>query len=52
LNKYDIVILSHIGVVLTPYVTAKTIFYVTGGDLTRIPFPVKFSFLYKSFILS
>lgn len=50
LNKYDIVILSHTGVALTPYITAKTVFYVTGGDLTRIPFPVKFSFLYKSFI--
>ncbi|MDB5199014.1 MAG: hypothetical protein JWO92_977 [Chitinophagaceae bacterium] len=48
LNKYDIVILSHIGIILTPFLKGKTVFYVTGGDVTRIPFPVKFSFLYKS----
>lgn len=50
LNKYDIIILSHIGVILTPFLKGKTVFYVTGGDLTRIPFPAQFSFLYKSII--
>lgn len=50
LNKHDVVILSHIGVTLIPYLKNKTVFYVTGGDLTRIPFPVKFSFLYKNLL--
>ncbi|HYM95547.1 MAG TPA: glycosyltransferase [Chitinophagaceae bacterium] len=39
LNKYDIVFLSDFGLVLAPYIKAKTIFYVTGQDLTRLPFP-------------
>jgi glycosyltransferase involved in cell wall biosynthesis len=38
LNKYDIVFLSDHGLVLAPYITAKKIFFVTGADLTRIPF--------------
>jgi glycosyltransferase involved in cell wall biosynthesis len=38
LNKYDVVFLSDLGVLLAPYIKSKTVFYVTGGDLTRIPF--------------
>src|SRR5687768_3079888 len=42
LNKYDVVFLSQLGVTLIPFIKKKTIFYVTGGDLTQIPFPAKF----------
>lgn len=38
LSKYDAVFLSDLGVLLAPYIKTKKIFYVTGGDLTRIPF--------------
>lgn len=38
LDQYDIVFLSDLGVLLAPYIKTKKIFYVTGGDLTRIPF--------------
>lgn len=49
LNEYDIVFLSQLGVVLAPFIKSKTIFYVTGGDLTQIPFPSKFSYKFKHF---
>ena len=39
LNKYDVVFLSDYGPVLAPYIKSKTIFFTTGADLTRIPFP-------------
>src|SRR6478672_12196602 len=42
LNKYDVVFLSDQGVMLAPYLKGKTIFLVSGGDLTRMPFPEKF----------
>jgi glycosyltransferase involved in cell wall biosynthesis len=42
LNKYDAVFLSDLGVMLAPFIKSKTIFYVTGGDLTRIPFPRRY----------
>jgi glycosyltransferase involved in cell wall biosynthesis len=42
LNQYDAVFLSDLGVILAPHLKAKTIFYVTGGDLTRIPFPDRY----------
>lgn len=48
LNRYDVVFLSQLGVVLTPFIKSKVLFYVTGGDLTQIPFPSKFSKRYKS----
>ncbi len=38
LAQYDVVFLSDLGVLLAPYIKTKTIFFVTGGDLTRIPF--------------
>ncbi|HEY2720519.1 MAG TPA: glycosyltransferase [Chitinophagaceae bacterium] len=38
LNKYDAVFLSDHGPVLAPYINSKKIFYVTGADLTRMPF--------------
>jgi len=38
LNTYDVVFLSDLGVLLAPYIKPKKIFYVTGGDLTRLPF--------------
>ena len=38
LNKYDLVFLSGRGVSLIPYITKKSIFFVTGGDLTISPF--------------
>lgn len=43
LNQYDVVFLSELGVILAPYLKAKTLFYVTGGDLTQIPFPGKYA---------
>ncbi|MGZ5218804.1 MAG: glycosyltransferase [Flavitalea sp.] len=42
LNKYDVVFLSDLGVLLASYIKAKTIFFVTGGDLTRVPFSDRF----------
>ena len=39
LNNYDLVILSSVGVMLSPFLRkAHTIFYATGGDLTVLPF--------------
>ena len=48
LNKYDVVFLSQLGVSLIPYIKKKTIFYVTGGDLTQIPFPAKFRHKFRN----
>lgn len=48
LNQYDVVFLSQFGVTLAPFLKNKTVFYVTGGDLTQIPFPSKFSHKYKN----
>lgn len=42
LNAYDVVFLSDLGVLLAPYIKPKKIFYVTGGDLTRLPFPDRY----------
>lgn len=50
LNQYDVVFLSEFGVTLAPFLKAKTIFYVTGGDLTQIPFPEKYADKYKTLI--
>jgi glycosyltransferase involved in cell wall biosynthesis len=49
LNKYDVVFLSELGVVFTPFLKAKTLFYVTGGDLTQTPFPKKYASKFKTF---
>jgi glycosyltransferase involved in cell wall biosynthesis len=37
-SKYDIVILSDLYVSISPFLKAKTIFFVTGSDLTATPF--------------
>lgn len=38
LNKYDLVVLSSIPVFLAPLLKTQTVFYVTGSDLTLLPF--------------
>lgn len=43
LNQYDVVFLSELGVIFAPFLKGKTLFYVTGGDLTQIPFPRKYA---------
>jgi glycosyltransferase involved in cell wall biosynthesis len=48
LNKYDIVFLSDLGVVFIPFLKGKTFFYVTGSDLTQVPFPKKFASKFKT----
>lgn len=48
LNKYDLVFLSQFGVTLIPFIKSKTVFYVTGGDLTQTPFPNKFAHKFKN----
>ncbi|HRE51723.1 MAG TPA: glycosyltransferase [Flavitalea sp.] len=48
LNKYDIVFLSEFGVMLSPFLKTKTLFYATGGDLTQLPFPSKFRHNFKN----
>jgi glycosyltransferase involved in cell wall biosynthesis len=48
LNKYDVVFLSQFGVTLAPFIKSKTIFYVTGGDLTQTPFPKKFAHTFNN----
>lgn len=48
LNKYDAVFLSELGISLAPYIKSKTVFYVTGGDLTQVPFPWKFARKFKN----
>jgi len=48
LNNYDVVFLSQMGVILSPYIKGTSIFYVTGGDLTQIPFPSKFPKIFKT----
>ncbi len=49
-EKYDIIIVSDIGVWLAPFVKhTKFYFWTTGADITRMPFPITFNFLYKGF---
>lgn len=48
LNQYDLVILAGRGVVLAPLIRKKTVFYVTGGDLTLLPFYRRFKLIYSS----
>jgi glycosyltransferase involved in cell wall biosynthesis len=47
LSQYDIVILSGRGASLAPFLKTRTIFFVTGGDLTLIPFYQRFVRLYR-----
>lgn len=48
LDKYDLVLLSGRGVVLSPFLKSKTVFYVTGSDLTLIPFFRRLKLIYPS----
>ncbi len=38
LSKYDLVVLSGRAISMSPFIKTKTIFFVTGGDLTLSPF--------------
>ena len=42
LRQYDLVILSAHGVQLAPFLRRPTVFYITGGDITVAPFPLRF----------
>ncbi|MEI2738958.1 MAG: glycosyltransferase [Chitinophagaceae bacterium] len=47
-EKYDAIIVSDVGVWLAPFVKdAKFLFWTTGADLTRMPFPATFNFFHK-----
>lgn len=47
-EKYDAIIVSDVGVWMAPFVkNSKFFFWTTGADVTRIPFPSTFGFLYK-----
>jgi len=41
-NKYDLVILSDNGLLIAKFLKVKKIFYVTGMDLTKLPFYDKY----------
>lgn len=46
-EKYDAIIVSDVGIWLAPFIKdSKFFFWTTGADITRMPFPKKFSFLY------
>lgn len=50
-EKYDAIIVSDVGVWLAPFINnSKFFFWTTGADITRMPFPSVFGFLYKGFI--
>lgn len=47
-ENYDAIIVSDVGVWLSPFVkNTKFFFWTTGADLTRMPFPSAFSFFHK-----
>lgn len=47
-EKYDAVIVSDVGVWLAPFIKdAKFLFWTTGADITRMPFPFSFNFFHK-----
>ncbi len=49
-EEYDIIIVSDVGIWLAPFVkNTKFFFWTTGADITRMPFPIAFNFLYKGF---
>lgn len=47
LSQFDIVILSGRGVSIAAFLKNRTVFFVTGGDLTLIPFYRRFMHLYR-----
>ena len=48
LNQYDAVVVSSHGPMFTQFVSRPTFFFVTGYDLTYLPFPKKFWFYNNS----
>jgi len=47
-ENYDAIIVSDVGVWLSPFIrNSKFFFWTTGADITRMPFPGTFHFLYK-----
>lgn len=47
-EKYDAIIVSDVGVWLAPFVkNSKFLFWTTGADITRMPFPFTFNFFHK-----
>lgn len=47
-EQYDAIIVSDVGVWLSPFVkNAKFFFWTTGADITRMPFPTAFHFFHK-----
>lgn len=51
LAQFDLVILAGRGVVLTPFLRTKTVFYVTGSDLTLIPFYKRLRLVYPGSVI-
>lgn len=51
LNKFDLIILAGRGVVLSPLLYKKTAFYVTGSDLTLIPFYNRVMLIYPTSVV-
>jgi glycosyltransferase involved in cell wall biosynthesis len=48
-EKYDAILVSDIGVWISPFIKGtKFYFWTTGADITRMPFPFTFNFLYKT----
>lgn len=46
LEKYDLILTSGIGPVFTQFVSKPSVLMATGADLTLVPFPQKYPFLY------
>jgi glycosyltransferase involved in cell wall biosynthesis len=48
LSKYDVVILSGRKVMLAAFLKNRTIFFVTGSDLTLVPFAKRYNLLFEN----
>jgi len=48
MKNFDIVVVSALGPLFTPFAKKPSAFFTTGGDLTIYPFPIEFRFLYPS----
>ncbi len=47
-ENYDAILVSDVGVWLSPFVKkSKFFFWTTGADITRMPFPTTFNFFHK-----
>jgi glycosyltransferase involved in cell wall biosynthesis len=49
LEAYDAVVVSYLGPMFAQFIRKPAFFFVTGSDLTLLPFPREFGFLYQSF---